>query len=217
MFSDDRCRLFGAPPRQPEIDLGEFTKDVARSAQVVLEGILLGKARWLHEQVRVPRPCLAGGVALNLREGRELFVQPAASDTGAALIALLDADHALHASVTRWFGDHVRSGWASSPITQNGCVRVMSHPAYPNPVPVHAVMERLGDAMATPHHEFWPDDVSLLDPRVADAARIHGPRQVTDLYLLALAVRHEARFVTFDRAIALEAVRGAKAKHRLVL
>ena len=133
------------------------------------------------------------------------------------LIALLDADHSLHAAATRWFADHVRSGWASSPITQNGCVRVMSHPAYPNPVPVRAVMERLGEAMATRHHEFWPDDVTLLDPRVADAGRIHGARQITDLYLLALVVRHESRFVTFDSAISLEAVRGAKTKHLLIL
>jgi predicted nucleic acid-binding protein len=78
-------------------------------------------------------------------------------------------------------------------------------------------MERLAHAMATPHHEFWPDDVSLLDPRVADATRIHGPRQITDLYLLALAVRHDARFVTFDGAVALAAVRGAKSRHLLAL
>jgi toxin-antitoxin system PIN domain toxin len=133
------------------------------------------------------------------------------------LIALLDADHALHASATRWFGDHVRRGWASSPITQNGCVRVMSHQGYPNPLPPRAVIERLAEATATPHHEFWPDDVSLIDPRVADAARVHGPRQITDLYLLALAVRHDGRFVTFDGAVASTAVRGATSKHLVVL
>jgi toxin-antitoxin system PIN domain toxin len=133
------------------------------------------------------------------------------------LIALMDADHSLHDSASRWFGDHVRSGWASSPITQNGCVRIMSHPGYPKPVAVRAVMERLAHATSTAHHEFWPDDLSLLDPRVADATRIHGPRQITDLYLLALAVRHDARFVTFDAAIALAAVRGAKSKHLLAL
>jgi hypothetical protein len=133
------------------------------------------------------------------------------------LIALLDADHVSHGVATRWFGDEVEQGWASSPITQNGCVRVMSHPRYPSPVPVRVVMERLGEATATPHHEFWPDDVSLLDPSVADAARIHGPRQVTDIYLVALAVRRDARFVTFDSAIALDAVRGASRKHLLVL
>jgi len=59
--------------------------------------------------------------------------------------------------------------------------------------------------------------VTLLDERVADATRIHGPRQLTDLYLLALAVRHGGRLVTFDRAIAVSAIRGAADKHLLAI
>ena len=88
---------------------------------------------------------------------------------------------------------------------------------YPSPLPVGAVIARLADAAANPSHAFWADDASLLDPRVVDPARIHGPRQVSDLYLLALAVRNRGRLVTFDRSIALEAVRGADRKHLLVL
>lgn len=133
------------------------------------------------------------------------------------LIALLDADHSLHARASEWFAGRARAGWASSPITENGCVRIMSHPGYPNPLPVHAVMQRLGEATAGPLHEFWPDDISLLDDRVADSARIHGPRQITDLYLLALAVRHGGQFVTFDASISPDAVRRADKKHLLVL
>ena len=133
------------------------------------------------------------------------------------LIALLDADHVSHASASEWFARHVQAGWASCPITQNGCVRVMSNPGYPNPIAAPAVLARLADAAATRHHEFWPDDVSLLDRRVVDPTRVHGPRQITDLYLLALAVRHGGRFVTFDSAIAPGAVRDAGSKHLLVL
>ena len=133
------------------------------------------------------------------------------------LIALLDADHASHAPATEWFAGRVRQGWASSPITQNGCARVMSNAAYPSPVPAAAVVERLAEAAASPHHEFWPDDVSLLDDRVADATRMHGPRQITDIYLLALAVRHDGQFVTFDGSIPLDAVRNAQRTHLLVL
>lgn len=51
------------------------------------------------------------------------------------LIALLDADHALHARAVDWFARHGAAGWASCPITQNGCVRIMSHPGYPNALP----------------------------------------------------------------------------------
>ncbi|MGH8673335.1 MAG: TA system VapC family ribonuclease toxin [Burkholderiales bacterium] len=133
------------------------------------------------------------------------------------LIALLDPDHSLHARATQWFSRHARDGWASCPLTQNGCVRIMSHPGYPNALSVRAVMERLAQAAAGALHEFWPDDVSLLDARIADPSRIHGPRQLTDVYLLALAVRHGGRFVTFDASVALDAIRGAEKKHVLAL
>jgi len=92
------------------------------------------------------------------------------------------------------------------------CRQPRSGPAYPNAPPLQVVAERLLEATLSPLHEFWPDDVSLLDPRVADSTRILGPRQLTDLYLLALAVRHSACFVTFGAAIAREAIVGATAR-----
>lgn len=133
------------------------------------------------------------------------------------LIALLDADHSLHARATQWFAGHAKSGWASCPITQNGCIRIMSHPSYPNALSVRAVIERLMQASASAFHEFWPDDVSLLDTKVADSARIHGPRQLTDVYLLALAVRHNGQFVTFDASVSMGAIRSAEKRHLLTL
>jgi hypothetical protein len=133
------------------------------------------------------------------------------------LIALLDADHVLHARATTWFASNARTGWASCPITQNGCIRIMSHPGYPNAPSARAVMEHLTDACSSSLHEFWPDDVSLLDTGAIDAARIHGPRQLSDIYLLSLAIRHGGRFVTFDTSVPLDAVRKAEANHILVL
>jgi uncharacterized protein len=133
------------------------------------------------------------------------------------LIALLDSDHSLHTRATEWFASHARAGWASCPITQNGCMRIMSHPGYPNALPVRAIVERLAAATTSNFHEFWPDDISLLDEERVDATRIHGPRQLTDLYLLALAVRHGGRFVTFDHSVSVEAIKGAKAKDVLTL
>src|SRR5262245_58857693 len=106
------------------------------------------------------------------------------------LVALLDSDHVQHARARAWFSEQARrGGWASCPITQNGCVRIMSLPAYPNPLPTTAVIERLAEAADHPSHEFWVDDCSLLDPKTVRAERVHGPKQVTDLYLLALAVK----------------------------
>lgn len=133
------------------------------------------------------------------------------------LIALLDQDHASHPHAMKWFQRHAKAGWASCPITQNGCLRIMSHSGYPNALVARAVMARLAEATASKLHEFWPEDISLLDPDITDFSRIQGPRQLTDIYLLALAVHHNGRLVTFDSAIALDAVKGAKKNHLLVL
>jgi uncharacterized protein len=126
------------------------------------------------------------------------------------LIALLDADHASHRAAFTWFAEQGDQGWASCPITQNGCIRIMSHPAYPNTRSVSELAERLQSATADRAHEFWPDSVSLLDENIVDVTRVHGPKQLTDVYLLALAVRNGGRLVTFDAAVALAAVKGAR-------
>ena len=133
------------------------------------------------------------------------------------LIALLDSDHTSHGVALMWFAKHAREGWASSPITQNGCVRIMSNPSYPNALPVQAVIKRLADACEEDVHEFWSDEISLLNPNVVDSTRIHGPRQLTDIYLLALAVKQEGRLVTFDTGVPLAVVRKATADNLVVL
>jgi uncharacterized protein len=133
------------------------------------------------------------------------------------LIALLDGAHISHQAAMSWLTRHARGGWASCPITQNGCVRIMSSAGYPNALPVPAIMDRLAEACKQGLHEFWPDSVSLLDPRRVDATRIHGARQLTDVYLLTLAVEHEARFVTFGTRITTAAVRRAAPEHLIVI
>ena len=133
------------------------------------------------------------------------------------LIALLDADHVHHGRARQWLVAHAEQGWASCPITQNGCIRIMSQAAYPNALSTAVVIQRLAGAARHPRHQFWPDDVSLLDAGCADGARIHGPRQVTDLYLLALAVRRKGRLATFDGNIDRAAIAGATRKHLSVI
>ncbi|MBC7678240.1 MAG: PIN domain-containing protein [Pseudorhodobacter sp.] len=133
------------------------------------------------------------------------------------LLALLDSDHADHAGATAWLDRDIVGGWATCAITENGFVRVLSLPRYPSPVSPTIAMDLLGAACDGGHHEFWPCDVRLLDERVLDRSRVHGPRQVTDAYLLALAVAHGGRFVTFDRGLALSTVKGATPAHLLVL
>lgn len=133
------------------------------------------------------------------------------------LIALLDADHIGHATATAWFAAHAPQGWASCPLTQNGCVRIMSSRGYPNPMPIQAITQRLAAACASPLHEFWSDDISWLDSSRIKPSHAHSPSQLTDIYLLALAVRHGGRLVTFDRGISLTAVTNAAADNLLQL
>jgi uncharacterized protein len=131
------------------------------------------------------------------------------------LIALHDQQHLHHEEAARWFIANARQGWATCPLTQNGCIRIMSQPGYPNPVPMGDALSMLGRSCSQPHHQFWPDDISLLDAKRLVHGRMHGHRQLTDLYLLALAVAHGGRFVTFDAQVPLSAVRGATASHLL--
>ena len=133
------------------------------------------------------------------------------------LIALFDADHVSHPQATRWMSENGAAGWASCPITQNGFLRVMSQPGYPNHAPVDVLAARLRQATHHKAHELWPDTVSVLDESVVDTRRIHGPRQLTDVYLLALARARGGRLVTFDKGIPLEAVPGAQKKHLVVI
>lgn len=133
------------------------------------------------------------------------------------LIALLDAGHIHHALARSWLAREIRHGWASCPITQNGCIRIMSQPAYPGSLPAARVAERLQEASASPDHEFWPADVSLLGAGLFDWSRVLGHRQVTDVYLLCLAVHHGGRLVSIDSRISPAAVAGARPEHLVVL
>jgi toxin-antitoxin system PIN domain toxin len=133
------------------------------------------------------------------------------------LIALLDAGHVHHAATCDWLGAHIDQGWASCPLTQNGCLRILSLDAYPRPQPVAAVAARLAEAAQTSFHEFWPDEISLLDVSRFDQAGFLSSRQVTDAYLLALAVHHGGIFVTLDRGVDLKLVREAQPQHLTVI
>ncbi len=133
------------------------------------------------------------------------------------LIALMDANHSSHRTAMAWLADHGAAGWASCPITQNGCIRIIAHPGYPNTKPVPSIVNRLRAATENPVHQFWADDLSLLDDLAIDSTRVHGPRQLTDVYLLALAVAHGGQLVTFDASIAKDAVRGATRSNLLCL
>lgn len=129
------------------------------------------------------------------------------------LLALFDRDHIDHQRASAWLDTNIGNGWASCAITENGFVRIISQPRYPSPISPTEAIGMLARATSTKHHEFWSCDVSVLDEAAVDRALLHGPRQVTDAYLLALAVAHDGCFVTFDQAVPLAPVRGARRHH----
>ena len=129
------------------------------------------------------------------------------------IIALLDPDHAFHERAHAWWAANRQRGWASCPLTENGVVRILSHPGYSQQTRFAPgdVIGRLRQFAAQSDHEFWPDAISLRDENIFAAERLHSSRQLTDLYLLALAVAHQGRLVTFDQGIALSGVHHARA------
>lgn len=133
------------------------------------------------------------------------------------LIALFDAAHVHHRRAHAWLIEHRSEGWATCPLTENGCIRILAQPTYPGGLPLPEAARRLRQACMAKDHAFWPDDVSLRDAKRFDPTRIPSAKLLTDVYLLALAVKRGGQLVTFDRGIPVEAVRGATPQHLVVL
>lgn len=134
------------------------------------------------------------------------------------LVALFDPVHAHHEAAHQWFGQNRESGWATCPLTENGLVRVLSNPAYPGRrTMVHDAIRRLIRFRESGEHTFWPDSASLCDKLLIRPDRLLGHKKLTDVYLLALAVRNGGRVATFDRSFPLAAVEGATTGHVVIL
>jgi len=126
------------------------------------------------------------------------------------LIALFDHTHGNHDVAHDWFEDQLAEGWATCALTENGVVRILTGTAFRNPPyrPVE-VIESLNALRNAGGHQFWPDTISITDEKLFDSKYIGGPKQVTDVYLLALATASGGALATFDRSIQLRAVKGA--------
>ena len=133
------------------------------------------------------------------------------------IISLLDSGHIMHGAAIHWMERELNHGWATCPITQNGVLRIMSQPAYPNHRPVAQVAERLEEACKHASHVFWPEQISLLKKGLIRWERMLGPRQITDSYLLVLAVTHGGRFVSFDQRICVDLVPDASQTHLAII
>lgn len=123
------------------------------------------------------------------------------------VIALIDPSHVHHDRAHDWFGATGRDDWLSCPTTQNGAIRIVSHPRYSNAQPSPAVViESVRSLTSVGNHRFVPDGISLLDSAIVAADAIMSSGQLTDTYLLALAVANDAGLATFDTKLVTTAV-----------
>jgi toxin-antitoxin system PIN domain toxin len=126
------------------------------------------------------------------------------------LVALFDPDHLYHDAAHAWFARNRSRGWVTCPLTENALVRILSNAAYPgHRTTLEDAAARLQTFCSDRQHTFWPDSVSIRDPGRLRWSHVQGHRQLTDVYLLALAVSNQGRLATFDSAISLRAVGGA--------
>jgi toxin-antitoxin system PIN domain toxin len=132
------------------------------------------------------------------------------------LLALTDPMHIHHESAHRWFAEKGQEAWATCPVTENGFTRITSHPNYPNrPGDVAAVLAILRQLCEAPGHQFWTEDISILQVFESDAIVTHV--QITDVYLLGLAVHKGGKLATLDQRIPVNAVRGGREALELIL
>ena len=131
------------------------------------------------------------------------------------LIALIDPAHVQHHRAHEWFATKGQKAWATCPLTENGVLRIVGHPRYPNsPGAPAAVAELLVSFRELPGHVFWPDDISLLERHHVNPARLLDSAHITDSYLLALARAHKGQLARFDQRLVTDAVTdGSRSLH----
>ena len=119
------------------------------------------------------------------------------------LVALFDADHIHHDLAHDWFREQRGQGWATCPITQAGFIRIVSNPAFSrDAVQPREAIQVLSANTVAKDHAFWPDEIPVAEAVAFTGVRLMGHQQVTDAYLLGLAIRRGGVLATLDQGIA---------------
>lgn len=143
------------------------------------------------------------------------------------LIALCDSMHPANSKVSQWIVKE-KPKVATCPIVLNGAIRIITNPSYgrasdslrattPSNLTILQAIGFMQILLASMNHEFWADELALTNEKIFVRNRIHGPRQLTDIFLLATAVSKKGCLVTLDQGIPLSPVVGAKPENLKIL
>jgi len=134
------------------------------------------------------------------------------------LIATAWPTHQAHQRVQEWIGRHSKEGWATCPFTETAFVRILSNPAFsPNAVTPADALALLRANLQHPAHRFWEDDVSLINAVGPFSERLLGHQQVSDAYLLGLAIHRKGKLATLDRGVLTLLEEKSPDRHRVVI
>jgi toxin-antitoxin system PIN domain toxin len=118
------------------------------------------------------------------------------------LIALADQRHSHHQIARVWFASLGKNSWGICPLTEAGFLRVTTGPAFrPGPHTFERAVAILQSLKNLPGYGYWGIEESWVDLTAPFAARISGHQQVTDAYLLGMAIKENGVLVTFDRGL----------------
>lgn len=115
------------------------------------------------------------------------------------LVALTEPEHLHHQAVTKWF-ETAGLDWGLCAFSEAGFLRVTTNPK----VGSHSVQEStlvLAGFARHPGYRFWPITTGWADLAAPFRERVFGHQQITDAYLLGLAVKEDGVLVTMDKAI----------------
>lgn len=119
------------------------------------------------------------------------------------LIALMWPAHEDHDRAQQWFAHNAHQGWATCPFTQAAFVRIVANPAFsPDAVSPGEAAGVLVSNLKHPNHQFWADEITLIQAIQPFSNRLSGHQQVTDAYLLGLAIHKKGKLATMDNAVA---------------
>ena len=202
-------------PNDPQVKQNQYYADVAASVQHMTEETMIKMLRSLHAQTGMKNICLAGGVALNskangryLRETpfENIFIQPAAGDSGGALGAALYAYHVLLGKPRQFVQEH--NYWGAEYSADEIATAVAASGYKYETIPTEtALTERVVDDLTQGKVIAWFQGRFEWGPRALGSRSIMAdPRRAEMKEIINAMIKFREPFRPFAPVITEEAV-----------